>query len=335
MLTEFAFTPSVFDEAAHDDKVLWCDQLRKLTYSMFPDTSAWPAIVSNLYSEAWHSHLDSYVAGIQDHRARKFCLEFLRLSKQALVNRPQLGEWPSEDDVAWCREALATHAVEPIDRVVSIPSTKESSIPEFSSVRCIDEVEEGGFWRNISADASPPMVIAEQVQLLRKLYVHSDWIALINPYGAGNEQAFTVALLRAAMQRDPSFGSLLFEIHLMDSQDFDPVQKTAKRQNVTADLRRKIQPHITGSNRSEVYFWPKLLDRIIVAGTYTKQSGQHLRKKARWGVSMSHVARENSAEEPPTEWKLLRPDAVTRWYNDFVSENAKNKQSPETISATS
>lgn len=333
MLTEFAFTPSVFDESAHDDKVLWCDQLRKLTYSMFPDTSAWPAIVSNLYSEAWYSHVDSYVAGIQDHRARKFCLEFLRLSKQALVKRPQLGEWPSEDDAAWCREALATHAVAPIDRMVSIRSTKGLNIPEFSTVRCIDEVEEGGFWRNISADASPPMVIAEQVELLRKLCVHSDWIALINPYGAGNEQAFTVALLRAAMQREPSFGPMLFEIHLMDFEDFDPAQKATKRQNVIADLRRKIQPHITGANCSEVYFWPKLLDRIILAGTYTKQSGQHLRKKARWGVSMSHVARENSSEETQTEWKLLRTDAITRLYNHFVSENAKSKPSPEMISA--
>jgi hypothetical protein len=250
-----------------------------------------------------------------------------------LVNRPQHGEWPYEDDVAWCREALATHSLESIDRVVSVRRTKESSLTEFANVRCIDEVDESGFWRKISADASPPMVIAEQVELLRKLCVHSEWIALINPYGAGNEQAFTVALLRAAMHRDASFGSLLFEIHVMDSEDFDPEQKAAKRQNVTADLRRKIQPHITGSNRSEVYFWPKLLDRIIVGGTYTKQSGQHLRKKARWGVSMSHVAREDSAEVTQTEWKLLRTDAVTRWYNNFVSENAKNKPSPETISA--
>ena len=45
MLTEFAFTPSIFDEDAHDDKEAWRDQLKELGRNMFPRVSAWPVVV--------------------------------------------------------------------------------------------------------------------------------------------------------------------------------------------------------------------------------------------------------------------------------------------------
>lgn len=43
--------------------------------------------------------------------------------------------------------AFATHAVEPINRIISVRKTKVSSSDDFSIVRCIDEVEDGGFDR--------------------------------------------------------------------------------------------------------------------------------------------------------------------------------------------
>ncbi len=52
MLTEFAFTPSVFDESAHENPSQWCEQLRYLLLRMFPEATAFPVIIANLYEGA-------------------------------------------------------------------------------------------------------------------------------------------------------------------------------------------------------------------------------------------------------------------------------------------
>lgn len=331
MLSEFAFTPSIFDEDAHDDKEAWGEQLRELTSAIFPRTSVWPVVISDLYAGSWSSHIVPYIEKIDDHRAKKYCQGLLTNMKRMLVVRPECGDWPSEDDAAWCREAIATHAVETIDRIISVRRTKDSPGDDFSIVRCIDEVEDGGFWRDINADASPRMVIAEQVQLLRKLCLHSEWVALINPYGFGNEQDFTIQLTGLAMQRNTNFGKLTIELHANQPDDTNRVEQARKQQNVTNNVVRLITPKVTTGNVAELYFWPKLLDRIIVAGNYVKQSGGIMRKSPRWGASMSHVAHGNDPDAAPTEWKLLRRDALDRWFREYVAENASGKPAPTQI----
>ncbi|MBL8889752.1 MAG: hypothetical protein JNL67_07215 [Planctomycetaceae bacterium] len=331
MLHEFAFTPAIFDEESHVDKEAWGEQLRELTAAIFPRTSVWPVVISDLYTGSWSSHIVPYVENIADHRARKFCQGLLTNMQRMLVVRPNCGEWPNDDDAAWCREAVATHAVEPIDRIVTVRKTKNSTADDFSIVRCIDEVEDGGFWRDINSDASPRMVVSEQVQLLRKLCLHSEWVALINPYCTSSEMEFTVQLIDLAMRRNTEFGKLTIEIHANEPDDRDSVERARKQQNVTYDMVRRITPKVTTGNTVELYFWPKLLDRIIVAGNYTKQSGGIKRKSPRWGVSMSHIAHGNEPNAAPTEWKLLRRDALDRWFRQFIAENAKSKPNPTTV----
>lgn len=331
MLSEFALTPAIFDEDAHPDKEAWAEQMQELASAMFPRTSVWPVVISDLYGGSWSSHIVPYVDKIGDHRVRKYCQALLTNMQRMLVVRPDCGVWPSDDDAAWCREAIATHAVEPIDRIISARTTKDSLGGDFTIVRCIDEVEDAGFWRNINADASPPMIIAEQVQLLRKLCLHSDWVALINPYGLGNERDFTAELIAVAMQRDQKFGKFRFEVHANEPDDNDPAERARKQQNVTNNMVHLLRPKLTSGNTADLYFWPKLLDRIIVAGNFVKQSGGTMRKSPRWGASMSHVARGNDPDAAPTEWKLLRKETLDRWFRKYVAENVAGKPLPVRI----
>ena len=204
MLTEFAFTPSVFDEAAHEDVDAWCDQLRRLTSSMFPETSAWSIIVSDLFAGAWSSQVFPFVAKIKDPKARRLCQGLATQMKRMLVSRPICGSWP-ESDPAWCLEAISASQLEAIERIVSTRATKVAFPQMPSVVRSIDEVMDKGFWAGIGSDASPPMVIADQVELLRKLCLHSEWVSLINPYGLTSEQDFGIKLLQATFTRNASY----------------------------------------------------------------------------------------------------------------------------------
>lgn len=332
MLTEFAFTPSIFDEDAHEDKEAWRDQLRELVASMFPRTSVWPVVVSDLYAGSWSSHVLPNVERIQDHRAKRYCQDLLTNMKRILVMRPECGVWPYDDDVAWCREAIATNQIEPIERIISVRATKDAMAGEFALIRSIDEVEDSGFWNGIDSDASPRMVISEQVTLLRKLCLHSEWVAMINPYAFGNEQDFSIQLLDLALQRHSTFGPISFELHAQSPDVSSPVERQERQERVTSNMARRIQGKLKATNSVDLYFWPRLLDRILVAGSFVKESGGNRRKSPRWGVSMSHVAHGSEPDAHPTEWKLLRPEQLNYWFRMFVSENAADKPAATRIS---
>jgi len=325
MLTEFAFTPSIFDEDAHEDKDAWRDQLRELISSMFPRTSVWPIVVSDLYAGSWSSHILPYVERIQDHVAKKYCQGLLTNMERMLVVRPDCREWPGDDDVAWSREAVATHQIEPIDRIISVGTTKQAMAAEFSLIRSIDEVLDGGFWRGIESDASPKMVIGDQVNLLRKLCLHSEWVAVINPHGFGSEQDFSLHLLQTAFRRPAKFGPIHIELHAESPDVTDPVERKTRQERVAFNMGRKIEGSLKAPHKVELYFWPKLLDRVVVAGNFVKESDGTIRKSPRWGVSMNHVARGSEPNAPTTEWKLLRRDSLTEWFRKFVAEEAAGK----------
>ena len=89
-----------------------------------------------------------------------------------------------------------------------------------------------------------------------------------------------------------------------------------------SNIVRRILPKLHGANTVELYFWPKLLDRILVAGNYATVSSGGKRKSPRWGVSMSHVALSADPDASPTEWKLLRRERLNAWFGQFVAEDA-------------
>jgi hypothetical protein len=335
MLSEFAFTPAIFNQDIHDDKESWRDQLRELISTMFPRTSAWPVLVSDLYAGSWSSNIVPHIQAIQDHQAKKYCQDFLTQIKKMLVVRPECKNWPEDDDVMWCQEAVASNDLEPIDRIISVSATKDSWPQEFSSIRTIEEVKDAGFWRGIDSDASPRMIIDEQINLLRKLCLHSQWIALINPYGMGNEQEFSMKLLDFVIDRNKKFGPIHFELHAQAPDVTDPTEKQKRQDNVSKNIAQKVLRKLTPGNSIELYFWPRLLDRIILAGNYREIASGARRKSPRWGVSMSHVAHRSDPDAQPTEWKLLRTNSLDNWFRSYISEEVHSKPKPINISTAS
>lgn len=317
MLTEFAFTPSIFDEEAHEDKELWRDQLKELGRNMFPRVAAWPVIVSDLYGASWYPTVKTLIDTMEDKRAKILCEGILTNIQKSLVSRPVRGDWPDED-IKWGREAISSHQQVPIERIVANTETRNSLHGEFNLIRSLDEVEGGGFWNGIAADASPKMIINDQVELLKKLWIHSEWIALINPFSCGNEQDFGLKLLEMALGRLPDFGSPSFELHGQDDR---------KWMNITTQVLNRL----SAGQSIDMYLWPKLLDRLVIAGSFTNESDGTKKKKARWGISMSHVAHGNEPNAPPTEWKLLRSEQLDYWFRKYVIEGADAKPTPTTI----
>ena len=217
MLSEFALTPSIFNEKVPPhDADLWREQLDQLLSNMFPNVSAWPVMVSNLHSGSWQKTALQMIARVKDHRAKKRCQELLQNASKTLASRPACCDWP-DDDLAWGREAVESHAAEPIDRIVMTAAGHEILGKRCKSVRRLDEVRDAGFWRGIAADSSPPMKISNQVAMLRKVCVHSEFFCLITPHihgGGDDETDFAVELVRSALARPPGFRCGGIEIHI-------------------------------------------------------------------------------------------------------------------------
>lgn len=310
MLAEFSFTPSIFDESVQADRELWRDQLRELGANMFPRTAAWPVMVSNLYEGSWHSVVLTVVKGIEDQKARILCEKLLEKVTETLVHRPARGDWPGDDAVMWGREAISSHGREPIERILACKPAHEVLASECKIIRCLDEVQDGGFWKDVSSTWSQPMTITEQIQTLRKLCVHSGFLCLVTPHiggGGGDETDFAIDLIRSTLSRPSGYPLGEIEIHTEapdkpHSSDY-PTRLANLTHNITMGLRTALSP----GQKLRLVMWPKLLDRYAIAGVYTELSAGTRTRSPRWGISMQHIARkaDENNPKPPTPWSLL------------------------------
>ncbi len=216
MLAEFALTPAIFDDQANADQQAWREQLRELGSGMFPRTGPAPVIISDLYAGSWRHVAEALAGQVHDQSARYLCQGILTRVKHVLVPRPAVADvWP-DTDIDWAREAIASHATEPLQRIVATATTHAAIGAECPAIRCIAECADSGFWAGDWPSSSPPMDIASQVENLRKLCIHADFLCLITPEiygGADDETDFAVALMQRAFQRPAGFGTVEVEIH--------------------------------------------------------------------------------------------------------------------------
>ncbi|HBN75947.1 MAG TPA: hypothetical protein DD473_09035 [Planctomycetaceae bacterium] len=328
MLSEFAFTPSVFDENAQEDKDAWREQIREINLAMFPRIGSWPIVISDLFEGGWSELVQSYVDNIEDHRSKTACQSLLTQGRKMLVKRPCCHDaWPGEDDAEWCREAQATDLIEPIDRIISTRNTIDLSHEEFHKIRCLDETNDSGFWNGISND-SPSLKMIEQIDLLRKICLHSEWIAFINPYALGNELDFTEKLIRHALAKKEGFKSPHIEVHVMSPSRFDSADNESSKKKAVKNFQDCLGNNFKASNTIQIYFWPKLLDRIFIGGSFQQDSDGKRLKAPRWGVAMNHVARNDHSDNSTTEWKLLSKKSILDWFYKYVSDTDRQKPTP-------
>ncbi len=310
MLAEFALTPSIFDESAHSDQEEWREQLRELGSTMFPRTAAWPVMISNLYEGSWENEALTLMKSIKDQKARLLCSDILTNIAKTMVLRPACGEWPGDDPTAWAEEALASHDDFPMDRIIACKASYESLRSKSRSIRCIDEVQDSGFWKDVESSWSQTMKINDQILSLRKLCVHSGFVGLITPhiYGGGDDETdFAIELIKSSFDRPKAYGPVEIEIHTEGPKDPTSCDYEARLNNVVNGIAIAFRRVLNPGQMVRLIVWPKLLDRYLIAGVHTELLDGTRVRSPRWGVSMQHVARKSDERvtKPPTQWSLF------------------------------
>jgi len=323
MLAEIAITPSIFDEAVHPDLELWKEQLRELGSWMFPKIGPSPVMISDLFGGSWKKIILDNVKSIKDQKARLYAKDIFTNLSKTLVCRPAIGQWPGEDSFSWGREAILSNNLEPIDRIIGCKLVHEVISKESSFFRCIDEVKDSGFWKNVESSWQQSMNIKDQIKALRKLCLHSQFLCLATPYikgGGDDETDFAVSIIKSAFTRPPEYLPVEIEIHT--ALPDPPVNSERLISNITSAIKSNLMLN----QKVRLVLRSSFLDRYLIAGNHAKMSDGSTHKKPMWGVAMTHIARKQDGKKgiPPTPWNLLNKDPLMQVFNWFCCSKPNN-----------
>ena len=104
------------------------------------------------------------------------------------------------------------------------------------------------------------------------------------------------------------------EIHLQGRKDGKALEQTWLH-NVKESFLECMRP----GEKLRLVFWPKLLERLIIAGTTAEMQSGDLQRAPRWCVHMGHVALPKDPDEE-TEWTLLGADRVNHWFSRYCCD---------------
>jgi hypothetical protein len=165
------------------------------------------------------------------------------------------------------------------------------------------------------------MNIAAQVDALRPMLLHSDFVAFISPHVRGeqrDESEFMVEVVRSLARCRWPRPHLLVDLHV-EAPDGSGASDFDKRwDNVLGNIRAAFEPVQHVGPRIRVFAWPKLLNRYIFGGRVQEINGSLLPNGVRWAISTPHVARvHDDADIDPPFWSLLPPGTVTRLHSRY------------------
>jgi hypothetical protein len=138
MFYEIAITPSVFQIDTYGSRELCEAELRGIWTELFSSL-----VIRDLRNGDWHKELWRNKTNCPS-LAQK-ALKTLKVEKRLILALPSRGSSPS-DSAEWCREALGSHQVQPLDGVLACRASKAAYVDE-PLVCAIDQrLQPKSFW---------------------------------------------------------------------------------------------------------------------------------------------------------------------------------------------
>jgi hypothetical protein len=311
MLKEIAFTPQVFDEDEQLDSSRWEQQLDALARRVAPPYGCSPLIVSDLYGGSWSREVSRLIDEIKDHRARVKVQQIVTQLKGLCVCRPSCGEWP-QAEVDWLREAETSHAHEAIERIVHT----EKVSGHLGNACRFANLEQPGFWKAMAPTKLVSMSTARQIELLRPICVHASYIAIVLPHLRRAEFPFAAAVINSASDRPQGFRPASIDLHTVGEDE-------SSLDDDIDHLNRRLRSFKSRCERLRLIFWPKFLEREVLAGECIPPNS---RFRVKWGLHLGHPATADDRDSSATtQWSLYPRDDLSRRYRWFYESSGAVK----------
>ena len=298
MLAEFFLSPDTFCESD--------DRLRQLERCLFPFNPRQPsvAILCRLGEDKWTTALGQKIARIKNPNHRMLAMDLMKkIISELTVIRP-LTRSVTNDESSWVVEARNSHRDLGFEAIVV-----SSNITTFSD-NCtkVGDFVMPGFWEEFGNPRHVGRDKPAQVRVLRSFCAFSDWIIVRMPQikGGSDDEIVTVKqIVQLATNLPEGFQKSNVEVQfpINDRAKHDPGRVFRA---VKAELKDVVVP---GSDlRLTMLPVGSFVNREILGGEYTPVSTGDKLLKARWLLTMNHVAvggRQNPGRDDANSWNLF------------------------------
>lgn len=307
MLAEFFLTPDAFCESY--------DGLRQLERCLFPFSPNQPsvAIICRLGNQEWTTALGNKIARIENPNHRVLAMELMkRIDSELAVIRP-LATPVTSDESSWVSGAAQSKRDLALEGIVV---SNEVSISSCDCTKLSDFVRPG-FWDDFGNPRQVQRDRAAQARVLRAFCAFTDWIIVRMPQmrGGSDDEIVTVKqIVEMATTLPPGYRKSNVEIQFPLGNRMKDNPDRAFR-SVKAELKEVVA---TGAE-IELTMLPvgSFVNRELLGGEYALVSTGDKIPKARWWMTMSHVAvggrRDANDRDDANSWNLYsRRDANER-----------------------
>ena len=306
MLAEFLLTP---DALSDNDDRNGTDVVRELTECFFPSRATPLALVCKL-GEEWEQAASKKIARISNSNHRQGAMSlFQKLLREICIVRPAV-QRTSDNESDWVIAGTTSANHVPLSKIVvsnqiTPPATLGVSIKEFVSHE---------FWEQFPNPRLVGRETAMQEPVLRAICTHSDWIILRLPqiHGGSDDEIVTVKqIVRLATKLPHGYTKSDIELQI-------PLDSRPNAADLLQAVKNVLQTLVSPGVNLKVIVVPQgaFVNREMLAGDYAKDSSGHKKRRARWWVTMNHVAvgtRRDAGRDDANSWCLYsRRDADTR-----------------------
>jgi len=250
LLADYAITPDVFDLTSYSNEEVCRLHLREISSVMRTE-----GVVRDLRAGAWRALL----AGEDRpwHRRGKELVKKLKTQGRLISSLPELPAVPG-DDMAWCEEALASHARRGLTGGIIVTGPIKAAYRSEALVAQVDRLDGAAWW----SSRSPAIRLQRTAQAYRQhldlILRCANSIQFIDPHlnPAKDQYQDFADLLAGAGSRTPA---PLIEIHIHRrlGADFDQLAR---------GFRDKLGKALQAAGlQADVFVWDWFHDRYLIS----------------------------------------------------------------------
>ena len=250
LLADYAITPDVFDVTSYSN-----EEVCRLHLKEIRDVMRTEGVVRDLRAGAWRALL----AGEERpwHRRGKELVKKLATQGRLIRSPPELPAVPG-DDLAWCQEALASHARLGLTGGIIVTGPIKDAYRSEALVARVDRLEGAAWWRSRSPTIRLQRTSQAYRQHLNLILRCANSIQFIDPHlnPAKDQYQDFADLLAGAGGRTPA---PLIEIHIHRRRgaDFDQLE---------SDFRYTLGKELQAAGlQADVFVWDRFHDRCLIS----------------------------------------------------------------------
>ncbi len=296
MLVEVVLTPDLF---SGDDDVLR-ERLRDLADILLPRRSVPIVDISQLGEHNWQSAVGNRIVAIKNRNLQSDAKALFDrfVDSVCVVRIPQQNSIPATES-EWIALAKQSAKQVPLDAIVTVGSqSTEQAVMAFAEFTC-DE-----FWARFPNPRWVERNSQAQVTALRTIAFHADWLIVRLPQlrGGSDDEIVTFnQILALVAKRGTSQPRCSIELQVCQQKDIpderllNGIQRELQCNGSIMDVTFKLLPQ------------KSFIDRELLAGGWAPMPEGKRARRARWLLTMTHVAvsskRENISQASP--WSLF------------------------------